>query len=107
VTEKKITKKKDTMKKILVIIAVVVGTTYLFAQGPIPVNEKKTGNVTGKTKENARNLKSSFDFSGASTGDMLKFNGTKWVKFTPPATTFGNCESCQSGFSGGYYKWNL
>jgi hypothetical protein len=84
------------MKKIFIIIVAVVLITDLFAQTPIPVNENKTRNVTGKTKETSRNLKSNFDFTGAAKGDMLKFNGTKWVKFTPPSATFGNCESCHS-----------
>jgi hypothetical protein len=84
------------MKKILIFIVAIAANTYLFAQGTLPVNEKKTGNVTRKSKETNQISISSFDFTGAATGDMLKFNGTKWVKYTPPSTTFGNCESCHN-----------
>ena len=35
------------------------------------------------TTESDPTLNSNFDFSGATTGDLLRFNGTKWVKFTP------------------------
>ena len=84
------------MKKLLMFIAIVIGTTLISAKGTLPVNEKKTNNVAGKTKKNNKISGSDFDFTGAATGDILKFNGTKWVKFTPSSSGFGNCESCHN-----------
>ena len=84
------------MKKMLLLIVVVVGTTLIQAQGTLPVNEKKTKNVEVKTTKSRKVSGSDFDFTGAATGDILKFNGTKWVKYTPAPTTFGNCESCHN-----------
>ena len=80
------------MKKILLLVFVVVCASSLLAQAPIPVNGKNAK----KSKESKTGLESSFDFTGAAAGDMLKFDGTKWVKFTPQSVTFGNCGSCHN-----------
>ena len=84
------------MKKMFLFIAVVLTTTLIYAQGTLPSNEKKASNSTKKTKVAKQSFKEAFDLTGAETGDMLKFNGTKWVKYSPPSTTFGNCESCHN-----------
>ena len=35
------------------------------------------------TAETDPGLATNFDFTGSASGDLLQFNGTKWVKFTP------------------------
>ena len=50
------------MKNFFLLIATVVATTCLFAQGQIPVKEEKTKNVSKKTKETNKNFESNFDF---------------------------------------------
>jgi hypothetical protein len=84
------------MKKILILIAAVASATCLSAQVPLPVNERKTKNVAAKTNKTDQAIKTYFDFTGATTGDMLKFNGTKWEKFTPSSSTLVYCESCHN-----------
>lgn len=84
------------MKKILLLIATIVTTTCLFAQGQITVKEEKTKNGSTKTKKADKKFESNFDFTGSKIGDMLKFDGTKWVKYTPPSAPYGNCESCHN-----------
>ena len=54
---------------------------------------RRMGKKAAKTKST---FNSAFDFTGAAKGDILKFNGKQWVKFTPPSTSFGNCESCHN-----------
>ncbi len=84
------------MKKILLLIIAVIGSNLIYAQTTLPVNEKKTKNVEAKAVKNKKISGSDFDFTGAEAGDILKFNGTKWVKSTPPSSAFGNCESCHN-----------
>jgi hypothetical protein len=52
-----------------------------------------------------------FDFSGAATGDILQFNGTKWVTFTPnfalTSHTHIDASTTVSGFMSGTDKTKL
>ncbi|MCJ7449221.1 MAG: DUF1566 domain-containing protein [Bacteroidales bacterium] len=52
-----------------------------------------------------------FDFTGATTNDLLKFNGSKWVRFTPDyaltSHTHANATTSISGFMSGADKTKL
>ena len=52
-----------------------------------------------------------FDFTGAITNDLLQFNGTKWVKFTPDFSltnhTHADATTSVSGFMSGVDKTKL
>ena len=69
------------------------GTNYTIAgvsqllSVPYALHAKTAETITGTITETDPVFTSIFDATGSATGDLLKFNGTKYVKFTPDYLT--------------------
>lgn len=69
------------------------GTNYTIAgvsqllSVPYALHAKTAETITGTITETDPVYTSLFDATGSATGDLLKFNGTKYVKFTPDYLT--------------------
>jgi sensor c-di-GMP phosphodiesterase-like protein len=50
---------------------------------PYALHAKTAETLTGEITETDPAVSANFDFSDAANGDLLQFNGTKWVKVTP------------------------
>ncbi len=60
----------------------IAGTSQLLSV-PYAFHAKTAESVTGEIAENDPAVAANFDFTNAANGDLLQFNGTKWVKVTP------------------------
>lgn len=60
----------------------ISGTSQLLSV-PYALHAKTAESVTGEIPENDPAVAANFDFTNAANGDLLQFNGTKWVKVTP------------------------
>ncbi len=60
----------------------VTGTTQLLSV-PYALHSKTAEAITGEIQETDPAVAANFDFTDAATGDLLQFDGTKWVKLTP------------------------
>lgn len=60
----------------------VTGTTQLLSV-PYALHSKTADTITGEIQETDPAVAANFDFTDAATGDLLQFDGTKWVKLTP------------------------
>jgi hypothetical protein len=83
----------------LIVDGNVMGTAQLLSV-PYALYAKSSGNEI-----------SNFDFTSAASGDILQFNGTKWVKLTPNYATSSHTHSdattTASGFMSGADKTKL
>lgn len=60
----------------------IEGTSQLLSV-PYALHAKTAESVTGDIAETDPAVAANFDFTNAANGDILQFNGTKWVKVTP------------------------
>jgi len=60
----------------------IIGTSQLLSV-PYALHAQTAQTVTGGITETDPALAANFDFTDAANGDLLQFNGTKWVKVTP------------------------
>lgn len=60
----------------------ITGTSQLLSV-PYALHAKTAETVTGTITETDPAVAANFDFTDAASGDLLQFNGTKWVKVTP------------------------
>jgi hypothetical protein len=83
----------------LLVDGIEMGTSQLLSV-PYALYAKKSGNEI-----------SNFDFTGSAPNDILQFNGTKWVKFTPDfalnSHTHADATTTVSGFMSGTDKTKL
>ena len=83
----------------LIVDGTAMGTSQLLSV-PYALYAKSSGTVLPN-----------LDLSGAATGDILQYNGTKWVKFTPnyatPSHTHSDATITVSGFLSGTDKTRL
>lgn len=64
-----------------------ITTTSRLLSVPYALHAKSAEIVTGEITEIDPAFTANFDFSDAANGDLLQFNGTKWVKLTPSYLT--------------------
>ncbi|MDD4218474.1 MAG: hypothetical protein PHZ24_14205, partial [Bacteroidales bacterium] len=60
----------------------ITGVSQLLSV-PYALHSKTAESVTGTVTETDPSVTANFDFTDAATGDLLQYNGTKWVKVTP------------------------
>ncbi len=60
----------------------IAGTSQLLSV-PYALHAKTAESVIGDITETDPAVSANFDFTDAANGDLLQFNGTKWVKVTP------------------------
>ena len=60
----------------------ITGVSQLLSV-PYALHAKTAESVAGGITETDPVFTTNFDFTGATTGDLLQFDGTKWVKLTP------------------------
>jgi uncharacterized protein (TIGR02145 family) len=60
----------------------ITGVSQLLSV-PYALHAKTAESITGTVTETDPSVIANFDFTDAANGDLLQFNGTKWVKVTP------------------------
>lgn len=63
--------------------AYAISSTAQLLSVPYALHANTAGSITGTLNETDPTFTQNFDLTGAASGDLLKYNGAKWVKETP------------------------